>query len=169
VRQFVDRFNKLEEIIASSLLIITSLIVFMQVVLRYGFGFTLAWVEESARYMIVWFVFLGASIGVRERAHPTMDTLSHVLPQFMKPILQILVTIICMVFCVIIVRSGINVVISAYRLGSISPALRMPLFVPYIAVPLGLSLMFVRYAFQLKDLVVGLFKKDENTSGGGAE
>jgi C4-dicarboxylate transporter DctQ subunit len=132
----------------------------MQVVLRYGFGFTLAWIEESARYMIVWFVFLGASIGVREKAHPAMDTLLQVIPKSIKPILQIVVTIICMAFCVIIIQSGINVVISTYNLGSTSPALRMPLFIPYIAVPAGLSLMFIRYAFQLKDLVTGLFEKE---------
>jgi C4-dicarboxylate transporter DctQ subunit len=155
----------LEEIIASCLLIITALIVFMQVVLRYGFGFTLAWIEESARYMIVWFVFLGASIGVREKAHPTMDTLLQVVPKSTKTILQIMITIICMVFCVIIVRSGINVVIGAYKLGSISPGLRIPLFVPYIAVPVGLGLMFIRYAFQLKDLFIGLFKKEAGEEG----
>ena len=151
----VDKLNKLEEIIASCLLITTSLIVFMQVVLRYGFGFTLAWIEESARYMIVWFVFLGASIGVREQAHPAMDTLLQIAPKPIKRILRIVITIICMAFCVIIIKSGANAVISTYNLGSTSPAMRMPLFIPYIAVPVGLGLMFIRYASQLKDLVKG--------------
>jgi len=167
VKQFWEKFNKLEEIIASCLLITTSLIVFMQVVLRYGFGFTLTWVEEAARYMIVWFVFLGASIGVREKAHPAMDTLLHVAPKAVKPILQIVVTIICMAFCVIIVRSGISVVVSAYSIGATSPALRMPLFIPYIAVPVGLGLMLIRYAIQLKDLLMGLFKKEPSESEAG--
>jgi len=158
VRQLGDTFNRLEEIIASCLLITTSLFVFMQVVLRYGFGFTLAWIEESARYMIVWFVFLGASIGVREKAHPAMDMLLHIAPKLVKTILQIVVTIICMAFCVTIVRSGISVVVSAYSMGATSPALRVPLFIPYIAVPAGLGLMFIRYALQLKDLVMELIK-----------
>ncbi|MCL2851507.1 MAG: TRAP transporter small permease [Defluviitaleaceae bacterium] len=160
MKQFVDKLNRLEEIIASSLLIITSLIVFMQVILRYGFNFTLPWVEESARYMIVWFVFLGASIGVRENAHPSMDTLQQALPGFLKPIFRMIVVVICMIFCVIVIRSGMNVVISAYGMGSTSPALQMPLFIPYLAVPVGLTLMFIRYAVQLKDLIVGMFKNE---------
>jgi len=165
MRQLADKFNKLEEIIASCLLITTSLIVFMQVVLRYGFGFTLAWIEESARYMIVWFVFLGASIGVREKSHPAMDTLLQAMPKSIKPIFQIVITLICMAFCVIIIKSGTNVVVSTYHLGSTSPAMRMPLFIPYIAVPVGLGLMFIRYASQLKDLVMDLLKTGEATEG----
>ena len=160
MKQFVHKLNKLEEMIASSLLIVTSLIVFMQVILRYGFNFTLPWVEEVARYMIVWFVFLGASIGVREGAHPSMDTLQRAIPKPLKPFFRMLVVIICMMFCAVIIRSGMDVVISAYNMGSTSPALQMPLFIPYFAVPVGLTLMFIRYTFQLKDLIVGLFKKE---------
>ena len=156
MKKLVDKLNKLEEIIASSLLIVTSLIVFLQVVLRYGFNFSFPWTEEVARYMIVWFVFLGASIGVRENSHPAMDTLLCTLPPLVKSIAQIAITLTCITFAAIIIWSGTNVVISAYNLGSTSTALQVPLFIPYIAVPLGLGLMLIRYLFQLKGQISAL-------------
>ena len=159
-------YNNLEEYIATILLLTTSVIVFMQVVLRYGFSFTLMWVEEAARYIIVWFIYLGSSIAVREKKHVQVDLVTAFLKPTAKTIFEIISVIVCIVFCAIVLRSGWNVVLSARRIGSMASSFRIPLYVPYAAVPFGLGLMLVRYLFQLKDAVLRLSNKE--TSGGKA-
>lgn len=154
MREFIEKLNKLEEYIASSLLIITSLLVFIQVVFRYFFNFSIAWSEEVSKMFIVWFIFLGSSICVREKAHVNMDAVYVFSPPIVKAVLEILATIVCLIFCAYVIRSGFGVVANAYKLGSTATSVKIPLYVPYAAVPVGLTLMLLRYLVQLKDSVI---------------
>ena len=44
-------------------------LIFAQVVFRYGFGFSLEWSEELARFLFVWVVFLGSALIMGESGH----------------------------------------------------------------------------------------------------
>ena len=46
--------NNIEEKFLVLNLLISTLIVFMNVVLRYVFSASLSWVDEAARYMFIW-------------------------------------------------------------------------------------------------------------------
>jgi len=55
--------------------------VFGNVVLRYGFNSGLDYSEELSRFLFIWITFLGAVIAMRENAHLGLDTLIRVLPR----------------------------------------------------------------------------------------
>ena len=52
-----------------------TLLVFGNVVLRYGFNSGITVSEELSRWLFVWLTFLGALIGLREHAHLGTDAL----------------------------------------------------------------------------------------------
>jgi len=52
-----------------------ALMVFVNVVLRYGFNTGINFSEEAARYFFVWLTFIGAVITFRENAHLGVETL----------------------------------------------------------------------------------------------
>lgn len=54
---------------AISLLSALALICFVEVVLRYGFGRSLAWYDEFSGYLLVWLSFLGSALAQREERH----------------------------------------------------------------------------------------------------
>jgi TRAP-type transport system small permease protein len=56
------------------------IMVFGNVVLRYGFNSGLDFSEELSRFFFIWITFLGAIIAMREKAHLGLDTLIRVLP-----------------------------------------------------------------------------------------
>ncbi len=56
-------------------------LVFGNVVLRYVFNSGISVSEELSRWMFVWLVFLGATIGLRDHAHLGVDTLVKILPR----------------------------------------------------------------------------------------
>lgn len=58
-----------------------ALLVFGNVVLRYGFESGIAVSEELARLLFVWLIFLGAILASRQHAHIGFDTLIKRLPQ----------------------------------------------------------------------------------------
>ena len=51
-------------------------LVFGNVVLRYGFNSGIAVSEEVSRYLFIWLTFIGAVIAVHEHAHLGVDTLA---------------------------------------------------------------------------------------------
>lgn len=54
--------------------------VFGNVVLRYGFNAGIAVSEELSRWLFLWLVFLGAVVAIRERAHMGVDMVIARLP-----------------------------------------------------------------------------------------
>ncbi|TDL66340.1 TRAP transporter small permease [Rhodococcus qingshengii] len=137
--------NHIEEYVGVISLIFTSLIVFVQVVLRYVFNYSLSWSEETARYLIVWFVFIGSSIAVREKAHATMDALVTYLPEKGKRIFSIIANTISILFCVVLIWSGIQNVSGVVEFGTVTPAIGLPMYLPYLAIPVGAALMLIRF------------------------
>jgi len=50
-----------------------SVLVFLNVVLRYFFDSGITWSEEMSRFLFVWMVFLGAIAALKERMHLAVD------------------------------------------------------------------------------------------------
>lgn len=154
MKEIVKLLNKMEEVAASSLMILTSVLVFVQVVLRYQFNYSLAWSEELARLMIAWFIFLGASMAVKENAHVNMDAAFILLKGKGKTAVGILIDLINIAFCSIVVYAGINMVKAAMAIGSTATSINLPLWIFYASVPTGVGLMLIRYLFNLKNKIV---------------
>lgn len=150
-----------EEIVASSFLIFTSFLVFIQVIFRYQFNYSIYWSEEVSRYLIVWFIFIGSSMAVREKAHVTVDVLTNYLPPKGKNVCLVLANLISLAFCAIIMYSGNRMIANSIRFNSVSAALEMPLMYPYAAIPVGMGLMFIRYFQDFYVNVKQLFVKEK--------
>ena len=54
---------------------------FVNVVLRYGFNYTLAWSEELVRIVIIYSTFIGASVAVKRRAMIKIDAVVQIFPK----------------------------------------------------------------------------------------
>ena len=81
-------------------------LVFGNVVLRYGFnsGFTLS--EELSRWLFVWMTFLGAVVALNERAHLGTDTLVSRLPLAGKKICLGLTLALMLYLCWLVLRGS---------------------------------------------------------------
>ncbi|AOY74525.1 TRAP transporter small permease [Clostridium formicaceticum] len=141
--------NHIEEYIASSLLIFTSFLVFAQVLFRYQFNYSIYWSEEVARYLIVWFIFIGSSIAVREKAHVSVDAVVTYLPERLKKVFAVLSSVISIVFSIMIIIAGWGMILNALKFDAVSASLRMPLLYPYLAIPVGSFLMMIRFIQEL--------------------
>jgi TRAP-type C4-dicarboxylate transport system permease small subunit len=62
------------EAIAAAMLAVMVVLVFGNVVLRYGFNSGIAVSEELSRFIFVWLVFLGSVLAARRREHLGMDS-----------------------------------------------------------------------------------------------
>ncbi|WP_110648854.1 TRAP transporter small permease [Salinicola peritrichatus] len=115
--------------------------VFGQVVMRYLFGTSVFWAEEFARYAMVWIAFLGASMGVVEGAHTKIDFFINRLPQGVKKGVFIFNNVLCILFLSCI--SYYVVAALSYTMGTLSPAMRIPMGLMHLILPVSGVLMSV--------------------------
>jgi len=88
VKKFLHNF---EIIFSSGFLIVTTVLVMLNVILRYFFNMGLFWTEEVATGCFVWSVFLGAAAGYKIKMHVGVDMLVNMCPPTTKKIITIIV------------------------------------------------------------------------------
>ena len=65
--------DNIELYICVFLMSFMTLLVFVQVVMRYVFNNSLSWSEELARYTFIWLIYIGISYGCKLRKHIKID------------------------------------------------------------------------------------------------
>jgi len=112
-----------------------------QVISRYVFKSPLFWTEETARYLLVWISFLGATTALKRNMHVAVNFLLNLFPEKTKSKIGLLGKIFILVFLAYTIRGGI--ILSRINLHQLSPALRIPMFWPYMVIPLSATIMFI--------------------------
>ncbi len=146
----IDRaLGWLEETFVTTLLITSSIILFVNVVARYVFNTGFIWAEEMVRYEIIWMVFVGASVAVRKGIHIGIDALHYILPKNGKRIVRIVVGGICLIFCIVLFKYSLDLVMQTRSFGQRTSAMRIPFWIVLLAIPVGAGLMAIRFAQEL--------------------
>jgi C4-dicarboxylate transporter DctQ subunit len=102
---------------------------------------TLMWTEEMARYLMVWAIFIGASMGAKKNVHVGIEAFVSLLPQKFGRYIYLLAGFISTFFCLLICWFGYQVAAQILSRGQTSPAMEMPMVYVYAAVPIGSALM----------------------------
>ena len=80
MRKTVDAFFKLLELLVVACMAAMVVMVFGNVVLRYGFNSGIVISEEMSRFCFIWLTYIGAMVAAREGGHLGVDTLVKWLP-----------------------------------------------------------------------------------------
>ena len=75
MNKLVDAFFKLLEFLVVACLAAMVVMVFGNVVLRYGFNSGITVSDEMSRYCFIWLTYIGAMVAMREKGHLGVDTL----------------------------------------------------------------------------------------------
>jgi TRAP-type transport system small permease protein len=86
MKKAIDWFFKLLEFLVVACLVAMVIMVFGNVVLRYGFNSGITVSDEMSRYCFIWLTYLGAMIAMREHGHLGVDTLVKHLPVMGKKV-----------------------------------------------------------------------------------
>jgi TRAP-type C4-dicarboxylate transport system permease small subunit len=103
IRRIEQLFGRLIEISLVLLLAGMVIMVFANVVLRYGFNSGLNISEEMARYFFVWLTFIGAIVAFRDHGHVGVESFVRLLGPRGRIICVLLSNMIIVVLSVILV------------------------------------------------------------------
>jgi C4-dicarboxylate transporter, DctQ subunit len=127
-----------------------SIIVLLQVFFRFVIYIPFPWSEESARYLMIWMGMVGAAAAMRYGRHIGVTVLIERLPPRVCRFLSPFTDIAMVAFLVVMAREGFRLAME--NAVQYSPAMNLPMLVPYLAIPIGAALMILEItASQLQE------------------
>ena len=106
------------------------------------------WVDELMTYCLVWSIWLASARVLVEADHVRSDMISMVLPSRWAIRLGRFTAIVSAIFCTIVAFGGAQVVLLSLSLKETSESgLAMPLWIYSFGMPLGLSLLALRFFY----------------------
>ena len=148
LQTFVKIYDELEAKVLVGSLAFTVVIIFAQVVAR-EFGSSLTWSEELARYIFIWQIWLGMSIGLKDNKHIQVEMLYQFVRGRPAKVLKIIVTLLCIIMCAALFYFGSKYTQNTMNRNAVSAALRMPMWIVYLALPFSSLVTGLRYLCQL--------------------
>jgi C4-dicarboxylate transporter DctQ subunit len=132
-----------------------SLLLFVNVVLRYWFLAPISWADELTLYVMVWIVFVGSSVAIRTRGHIAIDLLPLALSPGGRRRLAICVTLTVLAFLAVFFHYSLQHTLRVRGSGQVTPVMQAPMWLAYLAMPAGSALMFLRSCQTLWRLLRG--------------
>ena len=125
-------------------IVMTALIsLFANVILRYGFNYTLAWSEELVRIVIIYSTFIGASVAVKQRAMIRIDAIVQIFPR-LKSGLTFYSNILMLVFACMMVFYGYKMAHLQFMTQQKTIIMQIPLVIIYTIMPVMGIMVFIR-------------------------
>jgi C4-dicarboxylate transporter DctQ subunit len=143
----VDRALEVAEAaLLSAAILGMAVISIANVVARNAFGRSLSSAEELSQLLSVLVTFAGIGYAARRARHIRMSALYDALPGLLRKTLWVFTCLGTGVLLLLLAGYATAYVGSLRALGSVTPALRVPLHLVYLSVPVGLALGGVQYA-----------------------
>ncbi|MBU1361839.1 MAG: TRAP transporter small permease [Gammaproteobacteria bacterium] len=133
-----------EEFVACTCIAAVACFVFLQVILRYVFNSALVWTEELSGFAMVWTVYMGASLAVRERFHVRIMAGVVALPRRLAIALVVLADLAWLGFNLFMIQVGLEYLAVLRERPSASPSLGIDMLWPESIVVIGYVLMTLR-------------------------
>jgi len=134
-----DMVNRATQTALVTILSAMTIAVFLQVLFRYLLKLPLFWTEEFARYCLVWSSLLGAAVALKNGQHMAVTFVMERLPGKLRRIFSVIALLFITLLLTVILLGGIQLVLVTRA--QISPALRLPMAIPYSALPIGAAIM----------------------------
>ena len=147
--------DHLEEWLIATFMAAATIIIFLAVLHRYASGvswlweFTqkvhISWAQELCIYLFIWMAKFGAAYGVRTGIHVGVDVVVNHVSENKRRFMVVFGLLAGAFFTATVALLGGKFVYQIYITGQVSPDLEMPMWIVYLAVPLGSSLMCYRF------------------------
>lgn len=144
-----------------------TLITFANVIARYVFNANILWALETTVYLFAWLVLIGASHCVKIGAHLGVDVVAKALPEGPRRILGLLAAACCVAFAALLLVGSweywapfagkrawyeVDDIPMPEFLQFLADSMnegerweKLPRFIPYFALPLGMALLTFRF------------------------
>lgn len=155
MKKLLSYLQKIENFIMIITFIIMVLASFGQVLNRNFFKLPIAWFEELAVYCMIYMALLGTEIGLRDGSQASITAFTSKLKGNTKKIVDIIARLAVIVFSSAMFYNAVGMVQKQIQTGQTSPALKIPMTIPYFALPLSFGIITLVQAVTLIYIITG--------------
>lgn len=134
-----------------------------QVISRYIFGSGFVWMEGVIVLLTIWAVLFGGSRAIKDRIHARVGILVDALPPKPRQVVNVVVILLCLGFCITLFYYGLQYVLFMYGTGARSLRVQIPTWQVFLIVPTFFAFFILRY---LEELITVLRQRDTTLSAG---
>jgi len=116
----------------------------IQVVMRFVFSTGFAWSEELSRYLLIWLIFISASLAAQYEQHIRVDLVLSLYPKRLRRYVAMLGDIIWLIFSSFFVIRGMSFVRGVFLQNQVGTSVPIKLGWVYISIIVGFALMCIR-------------------------
>lgn len=138
-----------ERIVICIAMAVSATLILAQVLLRYFFGIGIAWAGELTVYSVIWATFIGASAALNSGHHLNVGIRDIILKGRPLLVVQKAASFIGLIYSIGFFIVSLQLVLSTHQFGQVTPALQIPIWIVYLAMPLSGVLMAFRFLDQL--------------------
>lgn len=142
------------------MLLLMSMLAFIGVLTRYFFFYSIPWLEEATRYLMVWMTFLVGALAVNDESHINIDFLPNLFNKKIKKMdANIILNILILIGMGCFAYFNFFQISASMKSGVVSPVLRIPMWMMYCStiVCAGISVLFC---------IKNIFLKIQHIKGG---
>lgn len=152
---FFRILNGIEETIIAVLLAVMTLLVFFEVVLRFGFGEGLMWAQELTLHLSAWLVLFGVSYGIKVGSHIGVDALVKILPATVRRVIGGIAVAACLFYTGLFMKGSWVYLAKMYKIGIELDDMPVPKWVAHSILLIGMVLIAIRLAMLLWGVFTG--------------
>lgn len=156
VISIIDKVTELAAILAAWMLFAIGGMVTYEVVMRKVFNSPTIWVDEIARFLLVWAIYLASAHILKARQLITVELFTSALSPGKLRILEYIMLLVIGCFSFIAFYFGTEVVLESIEMGrKTSTMLGVPKYYTESAVPVGFGLLFIQTIVEAVKLLLG--------------
>lgn len=148
----VDCLGLAERYFAGALLILMTGLYALNIFVRTAlptYASDVAWIDEAARYMMIWVVFITAGVALEVGRHVSVNLAhQHISPGMLTALFKA-IDLVGFVFSLAIAWFSLNLTLFVAGTGQISPTLGVPTYILYLAPTIGFASLSLRYLLQI--------------------
>ncbi|HKJ64519.1 MAG TPA: TRAP transporter small permease [Desulfopila sp.] len=137
------------------LLLATTLLVFADVVMRFGFGTGFMWSQELTLHLSGWFVLFGTSYGIKMGSHIGMDAFVMLFPSGGRRLLTGIACILSLIYTALILYGSFLYLKKMKMIGIFLEDIDIQAWKAHSILIIGFLMIGVRLLIVLKDVITG--------------
>lgn len=131
-----DKFEKVELVLGGISLGALFIVVMIGIVSRL-LHINAAWYEETTRVFFLWMMWIGVGAGFNHSESSRVTVFVNMMPKFVQKICHALYYILNLAMFGILIVFGFRLAMQQFNMGEMGSALRIPMWIVGICVPIG--------------------------------
>lgn len=132
-----------------------TLLVFVEVVLRFGFNVGIMWAQELTLLLSGWMVMFGVSYGIKVGSHIGVDALVKLFPAHVRRTVGIVAILLCLAYCGLFLFGSWVFLGKLIKIGIHLHDIPIPKWVAYSILFVGMAMLAVRLLHLLWAVIQG--------------